>query len=69
MNIICYRVRGHDDEQTARLRTASLADGRFYILKTRARGALWLRSAIMNPLTEPRDLDELIAHLRTLARA
>ncbi|HTJ46110.1 MAG TPA: pyridoxal-dependent decarboxylase [Kofleriaceae bacterium] len=69
MNIICYRVRGHDDEQTARLRTASLADGRFYILKTRARGALWLRSAIMNPLTEPRDLDELIAHLQTLARA
>jgi L-2,4-diaminobutyrate decarboxylase len=76
LNIVCYRWRPDGapegeglDELNARLRTAALADGRFYLLKTRARGGLWLRSALMNPLTEDRDLDELLAHLRALARS
>ncbi len=74
-NIVCFRWRPAGvaaealDELNLRLRAASLADGRFYILKTRlgARG-LWLRTALMNPLTEDRDLDDLLVHLRELGR-
>src|SRR5262249_54549861 len=76
-HIGCYRLRPAGgpppgpalDELNARLRAAALARGRFYLLKTRSAGALWLRSALMNPLTEDRDLDELLAHLRELGRA
>jgi L-2,4-diaminobutyrate decarboxylase len=74
-NIVCFRWRPRDaspdtlDDLNARLRAASLARGRFYILKTRSRGALWLRTTLMNPLTEDRDLDELLAHLRELGAA
>jgi L-2,4-diaminobutyrate decarboxylase len=71
-NIVCFRYAPAGapkeglDELNLRLRAASIADGRFYILKTRVRGAVWLRTALMNPLTEDRDLDELLAYLRGL---
>jgi len=71
---VCFRYRPAGaaseglDELNARLRARSLADGRFYLLKTKlGERGLWLRTALMNPLTEDRDLDELIAHLRALA--
>ena len=43
-------------------------DGRFYIVGTQLPGGYFLRSTIMNPLIEPTDLDDLLAHLRVLSR-
>ncbi|MCE9571658.1 MAG: pyridoxal-dependent decarboxylase [Deltaproteobacteria bacterium] len=73
-NIVCYRWRPRGapapgpalDAFTAQLRRRAVADGRFYILQTRLGAGLWLRSALMNPLTEDRDLDELLDHVRAL---
>jgi L-2,4-diaminobutyrate decarboxylase len=73
-NIVCFRWRPRGapapgpalDALTAEVRRRSVARGRFYILQTRLDGALWLRTALMNPLTEDRDLGELLDHLRAL---
>ncbi len=62
-NIVCYRLRGADNRA---LREACVRDGRFYIVGTQLDGTYWLRSTVMNPLTEPRDFVELLEHLRSL---
>ena len=41
-------------------------DGRFYIVGTQLPGGYHLRSTLMNPLIEERDLDELLDYLREL---
>lgn len=64
-NIVCYRLRGADNRA---LREACLRDGRFYIVGTQLAGSYWLRSTVMNPLTEPSDFDALLEHLRSLCR-
>jgi L-2,4-diaminobutyrate decarboxylase len=63
-NIVCFRLRTADNRA---LRRRVVEDGRFYIVGTELDGRYHLRTAIMNPLTEPSDLDELIEHLRCLA--
>lgn len=63
-NIVCFRHR-HADNRA--LRRKVVEDGRFYIVGTELDGRYHLRTTIMNPLTEPADLDELIEHLRCLA--
>jgi L-2,4-diaminobutyrate decarboxylase len=55
------------DALQARVRRRCLEDGRRYFLQTRLGGALWLRSALMNPLAEAQDLDELLAAIRAAA--
>lgn len=62
-NIVCYRLRGADNRA---LREACVRDGTFYIVGTNLDGDYWLRSTVMNPLTEPADFDALLAHLRSL---
>jgi L-2,4-diaminobutyrate decarboxylase len=64
-NIVCYRLRDTDNRA---LREACVRDGRFYIVGTQLRGSYWLRSTVMNPLTEPSDFAALLAHLRLLCR-
>lgn len=64
-NIVCYRLRGADNRA---LREACVRDGRFYIVGTQLAGSYWLRSTVMNPLTEPSDFDALLEHLRSLCR-
>ncbi|MBV8759460.1 MAG: aminotransferase class V-fold PLP-dependent enzyme [Deltaproteobacteria bacterium] len=64
-NIVCYRLRGADNRA---LREACVRDGRFYIVGTQLDGSYWLRSTVMNPLTEPADFDALLEHLRSLCR-
>ena len=64
-NIVCYRLRGADNRA---LRQACVRDGRFYIVGTQLAGSYWLRSTVMNPLTEPSDFDALLEHLRSLCR-
>ena len=72
-NIVCYRHvpagmtdPAAIDAHNRTLRGKLVADGRFYIVGTKLSRGYHLRSTIMNPLTESRDLDELLAHLRTL---
>jgi L-2,4-diaminobutyrate decarboxylase len=76
LNIVCYRHRPPEilgpgptlDAHNRSLRQRVVEDGRFYIVGTQLEGGYYLRSTIMNPLTEPADFDELLAHLRTLCR-
>jgi L-2,4-diaminobutyrate decarboxylase len=65
LNIVCYRHKTADNRA---LRQRVVEDGRFYIVGTQLPGGYYLRSTIMNPLIEPTDFDELLAHLRTLCR-
>ena len=74
-NIVCYQhvpaSKAGDpaalDAHNRALRAAVVADGRFYIVGTALPAGYHLRSTLMNPLIEERDLDELLAHLRQLA--
>ncbi|HVK87020.1 MAG TPA: aminotransferase class I/II-fold pyridoxal phosphate-dependent enzyme [Kofleriaceae bacterium] len=72
-NIVCYRHRppglagAELDAHNRALRARVVADGTFYIVGTQLPGGYHLRSALMNPLTERCDLDELLVHLRALA--
>ncbi|HEX5062202.1 MAG TPA: aminotransferase class I/II-fold pyridoxal phosphate-dependent enzyme [Kofleriaceae bacterium] len=75
LNIVCYRHRPEGvapgpvlDEHNRKLRQRLVEDGRFYIVGTQLPGGYFLRSTIMNPLIEPADFDDLLAHLRTLCR-
>jgi L-2,4-diaminobutyrate decarboxylase len=65
LNILCYRHKTADNRA---LRQRVVEDGRFYIVGTQLPRGYYLRSTIMNPLIEPSDFDELLAHLRSLCR-
>jgi L-2,4-diaminobutyrate decarboxylase len=74
-NIVCYRYRPVDgpsrpgpvlDALQRALRAAILADGTCYVVGTQLPGGDHLRSTLMNPLAEPRDLDDLLAHIREI---
>jgi L-2,4-diaminobutyrate decarboxylase len=67
-NIVCFRVDGPDDLQIA-LRRRLTETGDFYVSTTEALGRRWLRLALMNPATEPRDIEGLVAELRELGSA
>jgi L-2,4-diaminobutyrate decarboxylase len=73
-NIVVFRYRPDPqmdaaalDALQARVRRACVEEGRTYFLQTRLAGALWLRTALMNPLVEAQDLDELLALVRAAA--
>ena len=74
-NIVCYRHRPLDllgpalDQHNRALRERVAKDGTFYIVGTQLPEGYYLRSTLMNPLTESSDLDALIEHLRLLCRA
>jgi L-2,4-diaminobutyrate decarboxylase len=75
LNIVCYRHRPRNlqpgpalDAHNRALRQRVVEDGRFYIVGTQLPGGYYLRSTIMNPLTEPSDFDDLLGHLRELCR-
>ena len=69
-NIVCYRHRPAGvtdlDAHNRALRRRVVEDGTFYIVGTQLPSGYHLRSTLMNPLTESRDLDELLDHLRAL---
>jgi len=71
-NIICFRYLGSDlhptDELQAAIRARMLQDGSFYIVQTRLPQGLFLRCALMNPLTSENDLEALLVKIRELAR-
>ncbi len=71
-NIVCYRHvpgPGTDlDAHNRALRRRVVEDGRFYVVGAQLPRGYFLRSAIMNPLIERRDLTGLVDHLRALCR-
>jgi L-2,4-diaminobutyrate decarboxylase len=70
-NIVCFRIRAapEDDALQLRLREAVNRQGRFFIMRTRLRGATWLRVVLMNPATRLADLRALLDELTDLAHA
>jgi L-2,4-diaminobutyrate decarboxylase len=73
-NIVCFRYAPQGlsgsalDELQAKIRTQLIADGSFYLVQTRLRGALYLRVTLINPLTSPSDLDALLEAAREAGR-
>jgi L-2,4-diaminobutyrate decarboxylase len=71
-NIVCFRIRAAAEESDAlqlRLREALNTRGRFFIMRTTMRGAVWLRIVLMNPATRLADLRALLDELGEHARA
>lgn len=70
-NIVCFRYRDPEKEDTnvlnPRIRQCLLQEGRFYIVDTMIHGQYFLRSTLMNPMTNMDDLRELIASIRAIA--
>lgn len=65
-NIVCFRFHppGVDDVEVdalnAAIRRRVIGSGKFYIVQTILRGRTWLRTALMNPFTQPEHLDALL---------
>ncbi|HYK02736.1 MAG TPA: pyridoxal-dependent decarboxylase [Thermoanaerobaculia bacterium] len=68
LNILCFRRRGFDDEQTADLRERLNRSGRAWITTTVLRGERVLRVTMMNPRTTEEDVDAMLDALLELAR-
>ncbi|HYO79220.1 MAG TPA: pyridoxal-dependent decarboxylase, partial [Thermoanaerobaculia bacterium] len=64
LNILCFRRRGFDDEQTAGLREKLNRSGRAWITTTILRGERVLRVTMMNPRTTEADVDAMLDALR-----
>ncbi len=56
------------DALQARIRQRVVASGAFYLVQTRLRGALWLRTTLINALTTDADLGALLIALREAAQ-
>lgn len=74
-NIVVFRYRpvsgptGPElDQLQARVRRRCLEDGRFYFLQTRLGDEVWLRTALMNPLTTGAELDGVLDAIRAAGR-
>jgi L-2,4-diaminobutyrate decarboxylase len=71
-NIVCFRLRppGFDAAAVDAINTAArrrvVEAGRFYLVQTKLRGRVWLRTALMNPFTTRA---HLAAMLETVAAA
>ena len=70
-NIVCFRYvpDGEQDPDAlqARLRERIIREGSFYLVKTNLGGRTWLRTTLINPLTEDSDLEALLQRLEQLA--
>jgi L-2,4-diaminobutyrate decarboxylase len=74
-NIVCFRIRPANltdaevDVLNHRIRESLIATGDFYIVRTILRGRTWLRTALMNPFTQPEHFDALLRTIEALAAA
>jgi L-2,4-diaminobutyrate decarboxylase len=72
-NIVCFRIRppgtadGALDDLNSRLRRRIIEEGAFYIVQTKLRGRVWLRTALMNPLSSGAHLESLLDALEAIA--
>lgn len=66
-NIVCFRVKHNDIHQANKIniniRQRILEDGKFYIVQTTLKDAVYLRISIMNPFTSD---DDLLALIKTV---
>lgn len=71
MNIVCFRYLKPGvidlDAFQERARATLVQEGSFHLVKTRLRGATWLRTTLINPLTTESDLEALLARVEALA--
>ncbi|MFL6246891.1 MAG: pyridoxal phosphate-dependent decarboxylase family protein [Thermoanaerobaculia bacterium] len=67
LNILCFRRKGFDDEQTADLRERLIRSGRAWITTTILRGERVLRVTMMNPRTTEQHIDAMLDALRELS--
>ncbi len=69
-NIVCFRLRATPETSDAlqlRVREIVNTHGRFFIMRTNIRGAMWLRVVLMNPATRLADLRTLLDNLAEAA--
>lgn len=69
-NIVCFRRKAAPEKSDAvqlRLREAVNHRGRFFIMRTTLRDAIWLRVVLMNPATRLADLRELLDELSDIS--
>lgn len=71
-NIICYRWKAgkdldHCNTVNTAIRKEVIEQGPYYIVITNVEGKTYLRSTIMNPLSQEAHIDELILQIKTLA--
>ncbi len=63
-NILCFRYleTKHQEhcELNAKIRTALVKDGKFYIVQTMLDGQTWLRTTVANPFTSNEDFQQLL---------
>jgi L-2,4-diaminobutyrate decarboxylase len=73
-NIVCFRhlphgvAAGDADALQERIRRRLLGSGEFYVVQTKLRGNVYLRTALMNSLTGEAELVRLIQACREAAR-
>ena len=68
-NIQVFRFRNDGREiDHPEIRRRLIESGKFYIAQTRLDGVPALRCTVMNPLTTPQDLDELLENLAELRK-
>ncbi|HEY9115619.1 MAG TPA: aminotransferase class I/II-fold pyridoxal phosphate-dependent enzyme [Bacteroidales bacterium] len=72
-NIVCFRFVGNFqakelNELNARIRQEILEKGEFYIVQTELNNQIFLRTTLMNPMTETRHLVELLDEVERLAK-
>lgn len=69
-NIVCFRyVKDGADADAVNKKIAEelLKDGSYYVVSTQVRGKFYLRITLMNPLTDRKCLEELIAKVKKAA--
>ncbi|MFZ9887463.1 MAG: pyridoxal phosphate-dependent decarboxylase family protein [Myxococcota bacterium] len=66
-NIVCFRLRGLDGGQQAAVRRMVVEGGRFYLVKVRIEGELWLRCTLASPRTTKALLSEMLEELAAAA--
>lgn len=73
-NIVCFRYRPENLEEeaveqlNAFVRQKLLEDGEFYIVQTRLKNKLYLRTTLMNPFTTEKELSALLERVEELAQ-
>lgn len=72
-NIVCYRYQTPGLSDTAlddlniRIREALVAEGKYFIIQTRIKERLYLRSTLVNPFTKKATLADLLERIKQLA--
>ncbi|PKR45218.1 pyridoxal phosphate-dependent decarboxylase family protein [Streptomyces sp. EAG2] len=60
LSTVLFRPTDADDDQVAAVRRTLLDDGHAVLGRARADGRLWLKATLLNPHTQPGDLDRML---------